>query len=178
QAGEVRAMQPLAIDRRRRDSAHDDSLGAADDRPEEGLTLGLAALLRVVQAGERADAMVAQPRVVEQDSRDEERPRQRPATSLVGARDEAHAELAVELEELSPGASRHGARIAPNPAGARKSHAFVTRVPVRLRARPQALRPRPPAPRPVPRPSRARRPSPARLRPPAACRSPSAPAFP
>src|SRR5436189_3167172 len=58
QAGEVRAMQAAAVDLAGRDGPHDDLLGAADDGAEELLALGLAALLRVVQAGERAHLVV------------------------------------------------------------------------------------------------------------------------
>ena len=108
QAGEVRAVQPFAVDLGRGNGAHDDPLGAADDGAEEPLALGLAALLRVVQERERADAVVAQPRVVEQDARDEQRPGERPPARLVGAGDEARAEPTVELEKLPAGASRHG----------------------------------------------------------------------
>ena len=87
--------------------AHDDALGAAQDGPKERFALGLAALLRVVQAGERADGVVVQPRVVEQDACDDERAGERAAPRLVGARDEARAELAVVLEELPAGATSH-----------------------------------------------------------------------
>jgi hypothetical protein len=48
-------------------------------------------LLGVVQERERPDAMVAQTLVVEQDSRDDERARERPAPRLVGACDEPRA---------------------------------------------------------------------------------------
>ena len=47
--------------------------------------------------------MVAQQIEVEQHARDDERPGERPATGLVGAGDEAHAEPPVEREELEPG---------------------------------------------------------------------------
>ena len=57
--------------------------------------------------------MVAQAVEVEQDARDDERPGERPAPRLVGTRDEAHAEPAVEREEPPAGQLRHPARIAP-----------------------------------------------------------------
>ena len=101
-------MQAGAVDLRGRHRAHDDPLGAADHGAVELLTLGLGALLRVVQAGERAHLVVAQLRVVEQHARDEQRPGERPAPRLVGAGYEARAELPVELQELASGAARHG----------------------------------------------------------------------
>ena len=76
-------MQPVAVDLAPADRAHDDALRAADHRAEERLALGLAALLRVVQAGQRADAVVAQARVVEQDAGDDQRPGERPPPGLV-----------------------------------------------------------------------------------------------
>src|SRR5262249_38386132 len=86
----------------------DDPLGTSEDGAVELLARRLAALLRVVQAGERPDLVVAQLRVVEQYARHQKRPRERPAARLVGAGDEAHAELAVELEKLASGtAARH-----------------------------------------------------------------------
>src|SRR5207253_10212182 len=65
-------------------------------------------LLRVVQAGERAHLVVTELGVVEQDAGHEQRPGERPPPRLVGAGDEARPELAVELEQLPSGASRHG----------------------------------------------------------------------
>ena len=100
-------MEAVAVDLGRRQRADDDTLGAAQDAAEERLALGSAALLRVVQAGERPDAWSCRQRVVEQDACDEERAGERAAAGLVGARDEARAELAVVLEELPAGATRH-----------------------------------------------------------------------
>ena len=51
---------------------------------EEPLPLGSAQLLGIVQQRQRADAMVAQARVVEEHTGNDERPRERPAAGLVG----------------------------------------------------------------------------------------------
>ncbi len=58
---------------------------------EEALALCGVDLLRVVQQRERPDAVAAQCGVVEQHARDDQRPGERPATGLVGARDEPNA---------------------------------------------------------------------------------------
>jgi hypothetical protein len=126
QAGEVRAMEALAVDLPRRDRADDNPVRATDHGLEERLALCRSALLGVVQARERTHAVVAQPRVVEENTGDEERPRERPPPRLVSACDKARTELAVELEELPAGASCHHARIAPGSAGDDAGHAFVT----------------------------------------------------
>jgi hypothetical protein len=101
-------VQPRAVDLGRRHRPDDDPLRAAEHRAVELLTLGLGALLRVVQAGERTHLVVTQLRVVEQHAGHEQRPGERPPPRLVGARDEARTELAVELEELPAGATSHG----------------------------------------------------------------------
>ena len=94
QAGEVaaveaaRSISPCEID------ADGDPLGAGDDRAEELLAPLGRTLLRVVQERERADAVVAQRGVVEQDAGDDERPgerardrpRRRPATKRAPSR--------------------------------------------------------------------------------------------
>jgi hypothetical protein len=43
--------------------------------------------------------VIAQPVVVEEDARDDQRPREASAAGLVDARDEPQAELPVEVEE-------------------------------------------------------------------------------
>src|SRR5204863_1941190 len=108
EAGEVRAVQAVPVDLARRDNADDHLLRTSDHGTEELLALRGRALLRVVQERERPDAVVAQTLVVEQHARDDERPRERPATRLVRAGDEPRTELPVELEEPLPGPASHG----------------------------------------------------------------------
>ena len=107
EAPEIRVVEPVAVDVAARDHAHADAGRAAHDGAEELLALGRRDLLRVVQVGERPDAVVAQALVVEQDTGDDERPGERASSSLVRAGDEARAEPAVEREELLAGAARH-----------------------------------------------------------------------
>jgi hypothetical protein len=59
QAREIRAVQALSIDLGRRDRLHRDLCRAAKHGAEELLSLLRAHLLRVVQKGERPDAMIA-----------------------------------------------------------------------------------------------------------------------
>ena len=103
-------MQAVAVDHPRRDHPHRDPGGTAGDRAEELLAADGIDLLRVVEAGERADGVVVQALVVEQDPCRHERAGQAAATGLVGACDEADAEAAVEGEELAARAAdgRHG----------------------------------------------------------------------
>ena len=96
-------MQPAAVDLVGGNDADDDPLGAADDAAIELVALVGRNLLRVVQVRERPDAVLAQARVVEQHTGDDERPGERAPPGLVGSGDEARAELAVELEELLAG---------------------------------------------------------------------------
>ena len=84
----------------RGDDAHADPRRAADDGAEELLAVGRGDLLRVVQERQRTHAVVAQAVVVEQHAGDHERPCQRASPGLVGARDEARAELPIVGEEL------------------------------------------------------------------------------
>ena len=72
--GEVRPMQPFAVDLRVRDHLHGDLGGRCEHGAEEGLAVLGADLLRVVQLRERPNAVVAQGVVVEQDACDDERP--------------------------------------------------------------------------------------------------------
>ena len=98
-------MEAAPIDLVRREHANDDSLGAADDRAVELVAPVGRHLLRVVQERERPDAVVAQARVVEQHSGDDERTGERAAAGLVRSRDEARPEPAVEPEQLLAGAA-------------------------------------------------------------------------
>ena len=110
-------MEAVAVDRAGRDHADDDLLRAGQHGVEELLAPLGRALLRVVQEPERADAVVAQRAVVEEDARDDQRPRERPAPGLVDPGDVAGAEAPIEAEEALAGARRgHRARIAPAPA--------------------------------------------------------------
>jgi hypothetical protein len=74
QAVEVAAVQPAPVDLAGRDEPDGDPVGARDDRPEQLLAPLGRELLRVVQERKRADAMVAERPVVEEDARDDERP--------------------------------------------------------------------------------------------------------
>src|SRR5215211_3930010 len=65
-SSESTARRPARFERCRPNRPHDDTLGTAEDRAVELFALRLAALLRVVQAGERAHPVVAQLRVVEE----------------------------------------------------------------------------------------------------------------
>ena len=96
---EIRAVQADTVDLARRDHAHRDRGGAADDRAEQLLSGVRRDLLGVVQRGERANAMTAEMLVVEHHARDDERPRQRAAPRLVGACDVADVELSIEPKE-------------------------------------------------------------------------------
>jgi len=71
--GEVRSMQPLAIDLRVRDDLDGDLRRRPEHGPEERLPVLRADLLRVVQLRQRANPVVAQRLVVEKDSCDDER---------------------------------------------------------------------------------------------------------
>ncbi len=92
EAAEVRTVQPVAVDRRRRDHADRDPLGAARNRSEQRLTTLVRDLLRVVQEPERPDGVVAQLLVVEEHARHDERPRKAAASRLVRTRDETNPE--------------------------------------------------------------------------------------
>jgi hypothetical protein len=100
-------VQPVAVDHARRDDPNSDPLGAARDRAEEVFALRGAQLLRVVQKPQRADAVVAEALVVEENRRGHQRPREASAPRLVGAGHVADAELPVEIEELGARAA-HG----------------------------------------------------------------------
>jgi len=102
----------VAIDLARGDDTDGDALGARDDRPKELLPLGRGHLLGVVQTRERADAVVPEAGVIEQDAGDDERTGKRAATCFVGAGDVSDAELPVIPKELLAGADSHVARIA------------------------------------------------------------------
>src|SRR5918992_2065569 len=92
-------MQPLPVDLPRRDHAHADPGGAADDGAEQLLPLERSHLLRVVQRRERPDSVMAEALVVEEHPGDDERPGQRAAAGLVGSGHEARTEPAVEREK-------------------------------------------------------------------------------
>ena len=102
-------MQPVPVDRPHRHDAHADRSRAGADGLEQRLTLLDRHLFRVVQRRERPDAWAAELLVVEEHAGDDERACERPATGLVGARDEARVELAVEPEETLAAGSSHAA---------------------------------------------------------------------
>ncbi len=108
-------MEPVPVDHGRWDDAYGDPGGAADDRGEKRLALGARELLRVVQAREGANAVVAQALVVEENARDDERTREAAMTGLVRTREKPNPEAPVEAEEL-PARASHRRRIAPSAA--------------------------------------------------------------
>ena len=113
-------MEPVAVDHRGREHPHRDPLGTGDDRAVELVPRVGVDLLRVVQEGERSHPVVAQARVVEQDARDDERPREWPAARLVRSGHEPAAGRPVEPEQLLARAllrRRHDASVARATAG-------------------------------------------------------------
>jgi len=72
-AVQVRSVQPRAVDLARRDDLHGDSGRAVENCAKQLLPILARDLLRVVQLRERANAMVAQRVVIEQNARDDER---------------------------------------------------------------------------------------------------------
>src|SRR6266508_2453407 len=76
QACEIRAVQALAVDLTGRDDLNRDFRRGIEHRAEELLAVLGADLLRVVQLRERANAVIPKRPVVEQDARDDERPRE------------------------------------------------------------------------------------------------------
>ena len=94
-------MEADAVDLGRRDRANDDPLRAAEHGAVELLALARLHCFESFRQRERPHAVVAQHRVVEQHAGHDERPGERPAPRLVGACDEARAELAVELRGAS-----------------------------------------------------------------------------
>ena len=121
QRGEVRLVQPVAVDAAHAARDDDDLDGRAHDhRVELVARLGVV-LLGVVERGERPDLADAEGLDVEEHGRGDERAGEASAPGLVGARDPAHAQAAVELEEATPGAAlgpRAAAAGAARPGGA------------------------------------------------------------
>src|SRR5579884_3146021 len=112
QAAEVRAVEPVPVDHGRREDVDGDPLGAGEHRAVHRLARLAVELLRVVQERERPGPVVAEPRQVEQDAGDHERAGERPPPGLVRPGDEAHAEPAVEREQLRAGPARVALRLA------------------------------------------------------------------
>ena len=109
QACKIRAVETVPVDRANGHYPDADRGRACTDRFEEQLALPDGDLLRVVEGGQRPHARPAQHLVVEQDTGDDERPGERSAPCLVGARDEANTQLAIESEETLAARSRHAA---------------------------------------------------------------------
>jgi hypothetical protein len=82
-------MKPVAVDLRRRDHANRERARARYDPAEELLALLDRELLRIVQACERTNAVIAEGLIVEQNSGDDERPGEAAASGLVDPCDEA-----------------------------------------------------------------------------------------
>ena len=78
-----------------------------EDGMEEALALLRLDLLRVVQAGERPDAVPAQRAVVEQDAGDDERPGERPSPASSAPATNRASEAPVEAEQPLSGRERH-----------------------------------------------------------------------
>ena len=74
QPGEIRTVQPLAVDLRMRDHLDRDRRRSRKHSAEERLAILRADLLRVVQVRERPNAVVAKRFVVEENAGDDERP--------------------------------------------------------------------------------------------------------
>jgi len=108
QRAQVRAVEPVAVDHVGRDDTDDDPGRTAGDGAKELLPTLVGDLLRVVQERERADGVVAQPLVVEEDTGGDERPGEAPTPRLVRAGDEPDAEPPVEREELLAAAAHPG----------------------------------------------------------------------
>src|SRR5262245_40752114 len=106
---EVRAVQPVAVDRPDGHDPNADRRGARSDGLEERLALLDRDLLGVVQPCERAHAGTTQRLIVEEHARDDERPGERATARLVRTRDVADAELAVEPEETLAAGPSHAA---------------------------------------------------------------------
>ena len=109
QAGEIRAVEAVPIDRAHGDDPDADRGRARSDGLVQPFTLLDRDLLRVVQERERTDARAAQRVVVEEDAGDDEWPCERTPPRLIRARDEPHAELAIESEEALAAGSSHAA---------------------------------------------------------------------
>src|SRR5262249_33562060 len=82
---EVRVVEAVSVDVRRRDDAYGYAFRARDDSVEQLLAAIVRALLRVVEEGERPDAVLAERAVVEQNAGNDERACERSASSLVRA---------------------------------------------------------------------------------------------
>ena len=103
-------MEAVPIDGAHRNDPDADRGCAHADGLEEHLALLDRDLLRVVERCERPDARAAERLVVEEHLKRRAGPAQRASrVRLVGARDEAHAELAIESEKTLAGGSSHAA---------------------------------------------------------------------
>jgi hypothetical protein len=89
-------MEAVRVDLTRRDRTHGNPLRTADDGPKQRLPRRAGQLLRIVEQRERADTVVTQAGVIEQDSRDDERSRERASTRLVRPCDEPRAEATIK----------------------------------------------------------------------------------
>jgi hypothetical protein len=88
---EIRAVEAGAVDLADGHDPDADRGGASYDRVEQRLALLVRHLLRVVEPRESANARAAERLVVEEHTGDDQRAGERPATRLVGARDEPDA---------------------------------------------------------------------------------------
>jgi len=112
-APQVRPVKAFPVDLGGRDHPHRDPCRGREHRVIQTLTLLGVDLLRVVQLGERTDPRATQRGIVEEHAGDHEGAGQRSAARLVGARDEARLQAAIEAEESLTRRERHVPRISP-----------------------------------------------------------------
>ena len=105
QQAQVRAVEPVPVDRRRARDEHDDLVGLAQDRLGDAVADVGGEALGVVEVAERAPAAGREPLEVEADRRDDQGPGEAAAAGLVGARHPADPELAVMGEQPRRGAA-------------------------------------------------------------------------
>jgi hypothetical protein len=89
-------MEAVRVDLTRRDRTNGNLLGTPDDCPKQHLPRRGGQLLRIVEQRERANAMVAEAGVVEQDARDDERSSERASARLVRPCDKPRPEATVK----------------------------------------------------------------------------------
>jgi hypothetical protein len=89
-------MEPVRVDLTRRDRTYGNPLGTSDDGPKQRLPCRAGQLLRIVEQRQRADTVVPQTGVVEQDARDDERSSKRASTRLVRPCDKPRAEATIK----------------------------------------------------------------------------------
>ncbi len=107
EAAQVGFVQPVAVDGLRGNHPHRNARRATRHRPEKHFAPLLGHLLRVVQESKRTNAVVTQRGVVEENTRDNQRPREAAPTGLVRAGDEPRPEAPIKSKKSSAGPA-HG----------------------------------------------------------------------